>query len=545
MWSEIAEPQNYQDAIDDPVYGKEWRLAIEEEYESLMKNGAWELVELPPGKNLVTCKWVFKVKHDANGNTVRFKARLVARGFSQAYGIDYFETYAPVAKLTTYRVIFALAALEQWEIHGMDVITAYLLGLLDEEIYMVLPEGFARTGMKRNLVCRLLRSLYGLKQAARVWNQKIHAFLNKIGFVRSSADPCLYVDTKRNIYITIWVDDLLIAGKNGRDIAAVKAQLAKEFEMKDLGELTHFLGMRITRTNGKIAIDQGSYIRQVLERYRMSDSKPVSTPLAPGMRLVKATESDHGDVDLKLYQGMVGSIMYVMLCTRPDLAFPIQQLSQFSSNPANAHFQAGKWAMRYLQGTQTAGPIYNGEITGPIWAYCDADYGAGEDRKSISGYVFMLTGSAISWQAKKQATVALSTVESEYNALAQAIREALWLQALLKDMGMEKYAPRTINCDNQGAIALAKNPTHHAKTKHVDVQLHFIRDHMENGTINVEYYPTENMLADLMTKGLPHERHKRLLQSMGVEPCGQNHHAITKLKDMESPSGSVEVTAPP
>ena len=298
MWSESAqiEPQSYEEAVNHPVYAKEWIMAIQEEYESLMKNGAWELVELPPGKNPVTCKWVFKAKHDANGNIVRFKARLVARGFSQAYRIDYFETYAPVAKLTTYRVIFALAALEQWEIHGMDVITAYLLGLLDEEIYMIQPEGFVKTGMKRNLVCRVLRSLYGLKQAARVWNQKIHTFLIKIGFVRSSADPCLYIDTKRNIYITIWVNDLLIAGKNQRDIAAVKAQLAGEFEMKDLGELKHFLGMKITRTGDRISIDQSSYIRQILERYGMSNSNPVSTPLAPGARLVRMT-GPNGDVD--------------------------------------------------------------------------------------------------------------------------------------------------------------------------------------------------------------------------------------------------------
>ena len=412
MWSESAqmELQCYEEAVNHPVYAKEWIMAIQEEYESLMKNGTWELVELPPGKNLVTCKWVFKAKHDANGNIVRFKARLVARGFSQACGIDYFETDVPVAKLTMYRVIFALAILEQWEIHRMDVITTSLLGILDEEIYMVQPEGFVKTGMKRNLVCRILRSLYGLKQVACVWNQKIHAFLIKIGFVRSSADPSLYVDAKRNIYITIWVDDLLIAGQNRRDIANVKGQLAGEFEMKDLGELKHFLGMKISRTNNKISIDRGGYICQVLERYEMSNSKPVSTPLAPGARLAKASDLS-SDVDSKLYQGIVGSNMYGMLCTSPDLAFPIEQLSQFSSNLANTHFQAGKRAMRYLQGTQTAGPSYNGEITGPIQGYCDADYGAAEDRKSISGYVFLLGCAPISRQAKKQTTVAQSTVE--------------------------------------------------------------------------------------------------------------------------------------
>jgi len=193
------------------------------------------------------------------------------------------------------------------------------------------------------------------------------------------------------------VDDFVIAGKNGRDIAAVKAQLAGEFEMKDLGELKPFLGMKIARTSdGRISIDQGGYIRQVLERYGMSNSKPVSTPLAPGACLTKATRAHHGDVDAKLYQGVVGSIMYGMLYTRPNLAFPIQQLSQFSSNPAIAHFQAGKRAMCYLQRTQTAGPIYNGEIMGPIQGYCDADYSAGKDRKSISGYIFLLAGAPIS-----------------------------------------------------------------------------------------------------------------------------------------------------
>ena len=516
------EPQSYGEAINDPIYGKEWELAIKEEYDSLMKNGSWELTELPPGKNIVSCKWVFKAKQDANGNVIRFKARLVARGFSQAYGIDYFETYAPVAKLTTYRTIFALAALEKWEIHGMDVITAYLLGKLDEEIYMAQPEGFVQTRMKKGLVCKLQRSLYGLKQAARVWNQKIHASLVKLGFTRSNADPCLYIDVKRGIYITIWVDDLLVAGKNGKDIAAVKQQLGKEFEMKDLGQLRHFLGMRISQSpNGGISIDQNGYIRQILERFGMQDSKPVSTPFAAGSRFVKAAVTS-SMTDIKQYQCMVGSLMYAMLCTRPDLAYAIQQLSQFNSNPTTAHFQAAKRVLRYLQGSQTTGLVYtthNDEITIAVQGYCDADYAADDDRKSISGYLFTLAGSPISWQAKKQTTVAQSTVEAEYAAMAHATKEAIWLQYLLRDLGMSKYESKVLFCDNQGAISLAKNPSHHAKTKHVDVQLHFIRDHIEKGTINVEYCPTDDMIADLMTKGLARDRHAGLMGLMGMGTC--------------------------
>ena len=530
------DPASYEEAIKHPICGKEWELAIKEEYKSLMKNGAWELVELPPGKNIVTCKWVFKTKHDSNGDIVRFKARLVARGFSQAFGIDYFETYAPVAKLTTYRTIFALAALEQWEIHGMDVITAFLLGKLDEEIYMAQPEGFVAKGMKAGMVCRLLRSIYGLKQASRVWNRRLHRFLIRIGFIQSKADPCLYVNHKRKIWITIWVDDLLIAGKDGNEIACIKKQLGDEFEMKDLGLIKHFLGMRITRENRSISIDQTGYIRAILERFGMEASKPVSTPLATGSRLVKAIDDD-SNVDLKLYQGIIGSIMYAMLCTRVDLAFAIQQLSQFNSKPTNAHLQAAKRALRYLQRTQNVGLKYNAEITTPVQAYCDADYGAGEDRKSISGYAFMLAGSAISWQAKKQTTVALSTVESEYHALAQAIKEAIWLQNLFKDLNMEKYAPRVINCDNQGAIALAKNPTHHARTKHVDIELHFIRDHVELGTIELKYCPTDDMIADIMTKALARDRHVRLMGLMGLKTTTPSRVEDNRIGKVDTKAG--------
>jgi len=407
--------------------------------------------------------------------------------------------------------------------------------------------------MKRNLVCKLLRSLYGLKQAARIWNQKIHAFLLKIGFIRSSADPCLYIDVKRSVYITIWVDDLLIAGKNGRDIANTKAKLSGEFEMKDLGELTHFLGMRISRNNGTITIDQAAYIRQILERFKMQDSKPVSTPLAAGSRLTKATNGEDGKIDIKQYQAMGGSLMYAMLCTRPDLAFAIQQLSQFNSNPTTAHSQAAKRALRYLQGSQTTGLVYgkhNDETTIQVQGYCDADYAAGDDRKSISGCLFMLAGSAISWQAKKQTTVAQSTAESEYAAMAHAAKEAIWLQYLLRDLNMSKYEPSILFRDNQGAISLAKNPTHHAKTKHVDVQLHFIRDHIEKGTINVKYCPTEDMLADIMTKGLAKDRHAGLMRSMGMGICGATGSSSSgarqkELKDgqhsAETTSGSVEL----
>lgn len=524
MWLESTEPRNYQEAVNHPLYGKEWELAIREEYNSLMKNGAWELVETPAGRNIVTCKWVFKAKRDAEGRMVRFKARLVARGFTQAYGIDCLETYAPVAKLTTYRVIFALAALEQWEIHGMDVITAFLLGKLDEEIFMVQLEGFERQGAKGKMVCRLLRSIYGLKQASRVWNIQLHEFLIKIGFKRSNADTCLYVNAKLSIIIAIWVDDILIAGKSAQNIANVKKQLAGAFRMKDLGQLTHFLGMRVTRTpDGGISIDQSTYIKDILARFGMEDSKAVSTPLATGTKLIQTTMEDPSRSSDKsardnvqpLYQSIVGSLMYAMLCTRPDIAYAVQQLSQFGSDPSPIHLQAAKRVLRYLQGSQNTHLTYKRDNE-TIQGYSDADWASDEDRKSISGYVFTLAGSSISWQAKKQSTIALSTAEAEYAALTQAAKEAIWLQNLLKDLGMSKYAPRIVNIDNQGTIALAENPIHHARTKHLDIQLQFVRDSIENGTIKLQYCPTDVMLADIMTKALAKERHGRMCELIGM-----------------------------
>jgi hypothetical protein len=243
----------------------------------------------------------------------------------------------------------------------------------------------------------------------------------------------------------------------------------------------------------------------------------MSTPITAGSRLVPANADQDDNADIKHYQAMVGSLMYAMLCTCSDLAYAIQQLSQFNSKPTNAHFQAAKRVFRYLQGTQTMDLVYDKKHYDRIQGHCDADYAADRDRKSISGSLFTLGGSPISWQAKKQTTVAHSTVESEYAAMAHAAKEMLWLQYLLKDLGMTKYEPEVLFCDNQGAfISLAKNPTHHAKTKHVDVQLHIIRDHVEKGTINVEYCPTEDMLADLMTKGLARERHGRLLGLLGM-----------------------------
>jgi hypothetical protein len=286
----------------------------------------------------------------------------------------------------------------------------------------------------------------------------------------------------------------------------------------------------------------------------MEELKSVSTPFAVGSRYLSANSDNEGaakpsTMEIKQYQAMVGSLVYAMLCTRPDLAYAIQQLSQFSPNPTNAHFQAAKRVFRYLQGTHMMSLVYSGkdndDVIDRVQVYCDADYALGEDRKLISGSLLTFAGCPISWQAKKQTTVAQSTVEGEYAAMAHTAKELIWMGYLLKDLGMSKYAPTILYSDNQGAISLAKNRKHHGKTKHVEVQLHFIRDHVEKGTFSVEYCPTEDMLADIMTKGLPWERHEKLVGMMGMRMGNckviGNTSPSSSQGGTESTSGSVEL----
>ena len=349
------------------------------------------LLTLPEGCQTVTCKWVFRYKLNKWGNIVRFKARLVARGFSQVYGIDYLDTFAPVAKLAALRILFAIAALEDLEIHQMDVVTAFLLGGLEEEIYMEQPEGFEKTGRKgERLVCKVRKGLYGLKQSARNWYLRLKRYLESIGFVRCNADHCIYFNSATEIIIAVWVDDLILLGKTVEAINIVKSDLGKEFEMKDLGELEYFLGIQVARdrTKRRLHIDQSGYINTILERFGMANSNPVSTPIATGTVFQKSTPNDQL-VDSKFYQRIVGSLMYAMLGTRPDIAYAVSQLSQFNAVPNSTHLAAAKRVLRYLKGTSTLGITYGGhELI--MKAYCDADHGKSEDRKSISGICICL-----------------------------------------------------------------------------------------------------------------------------------------------------------
>ena len=509
-----AEPATYQEAINHKTRAKGWEKAFMVEYNALMKNNTWKLVERPENRQIVSSKWVPKHKRDQFGTITRLKGRVVARGFSQTYGVDYNETYAPVAKLASIRILFAIAAAYDLEIDQMDVVTAFLANLLEEEIYMEQPEGFTDGTDK---VCKLERSIYGLKQSARLWNKRLDARLKEIGFDQTHSDHCVYINKSTGVIVAIWVDDLIIFGKDSVGVDLLKRQLSEAFDMKDMGKLQYFLGIQVhrDRKNRLIQIHQRGYTNIILKRFGMENSAPVSTPMATGTKLCKSTD-ESTPADQKQYQSNVGSQMYDMLCTRPDLAYTISQISQFSTNPSTIHETAAKRSLRYLNGTRNFGITYDGSKGLVLETYCDADYGGGEDRKSISGLLVNLCGGAIVWGSKKQTSTAVSSTESEYMALLLAAKESIWIQQLLSELEYSAINGNVIYCDNQGAIALANNPEYHARTKHIDIQYHFIRECVQNGKIDLIYCPTEDMLADAMTKALARDRHMDLLSKMGV-----------------------------
>jgi hypothetical protein len=513
-------PTTYHEAVSGPE-AKEWEGAAADELASIMKHGTWELVKLPPGRKAVGCKWIFTIKRDAAGNIKRYKARLVAKGYSQVEGLDYTETFAPVAKFTSIRVLLALAAAHDWEVHHMDVKTAFLNGDLEEEVYMDQPEGFQEVG-KEDLVCRLKKSLYGLKQAPRAWNIKLHEELSKLGFIRLEADHSVYARGSSNgqTYLLVYVDDMLIVGSCHEVVKEMKKDLSKVFTMTDLGEASYFLGLEFSRDRGarRIYLHQGGYIAKMLEKYGMADCRPVRTPFPSGLKLPPGEE---GVFPLQQYQSAVGSLMYLMVGTRPDLAFAVGAVSQFMACPTKTHWEAVKHIFRYVSAT-TQLKLALGQSKGEpkVVGYSDADWGANDiNRRSISGYAFKLGDGAISWASKKQTSVALSSTEAEYMALTQACKEAIWIKRYLMELGVQREGPLVIRADNQSCIALARNPEFHARTKHIDIQYHFIREKVEGGEVALEYCSTKAMVADVLTKPTTRDKHEWCTKALGLVPA--------------------------
>ncbi|MCP3667284.1 MAG: hypothetical protein GY696_33120 [Gammaproteobacteria bacterium] len=511
-----VEPKTVKQALASENSDK-WKEAMDSEYQSLLKNKTWSLEKLPEGRSTVGSKWCFKIKRDADGKIDRFKARLVAQGYSQEYGIDYAETFSPVARYTSVRMVLSLANQLDWEADQMDVQTAFLNGTLDEEIFMKQPVGYVEPG-KEDFVCKLKKSLYGLKQASRCWNTAMDTFLRESGYRKSTADSCVYCKVVGDdlIIIALYVDDLLIVTKHRSVLDKEKKVLSSKFDTKDLGPVHHILGIKVDRDreNRRLFMSQEKLFSELLQNFGMENCNPVSTPIEAGLKL----ESHDGDsVDKARYQSLIGSINYAVTATRPDLAAALTSVNKFMQNPGPQHWSAAKRILRYIKGTLSHGILFSGDDSGiTLSGYTDADWGGDiETRQSTSGYVFNLGGGPISWRSKRQQEVAQSTVEAEYIAASVATRECLWLRHLLSDIGFEQLTT-TVFCDNQGAIAISKNPTHHERTKHMGLKVAFVRDHCTKGDIQLVYCPTNEMLADVFTKFVPRDRFSTLINKMSV-----------------------------
>ena len=513
----VSEPANYEDAVSPSnPHLYQWREAIAKELESLDKNGTWEEVEeLPsPETNVVDSKWVFKVKYQENGEPGEFKARLVARGFSQVQGVDYEETFAPTVRHECLRVLFALAAKEGWDIHQMDVISAFLAGTLRERVYMERPKGCHWKGR----YCLLVKSLYGLKQAARVWYQLLTGWLIRNGFKAFDCDEGIL--SNGEIIVAIWVDDLLIFGKSRAEIEKGKDLLRRKFNMKDLGEAQVCLGIRIQRDlpTRAIWIDQTAYASGVLKRFKVDKMSSSPLPMESGAQYNLAQEGE--DADTELYQQAVGSLMH-LTHTRPDITFAVHKVAQFSHQPKKHHWTAVLRILRYVKGTVDFGIKYSGT---KVEVYSDTDFaGDRKDRKSTKGNVFLIGGGAVMWESQKIRSVPTSSTEAEYIGLSDTAKKAIWFRRLLSSVygtREEIQGPIQILGDNEGALNVSKGVSSQKRTKHVDVRYHHIRDEIEQGRISLTYCPTALMRADGFTKPLPGPRFLEDRGKIGVVDVG-------------------------
>ena len=517
---DVQEPKSYNEAVNSPQ-AENWRKAMQTEYNSLMDNNTWTLVKEPEDQQVLPGKWVYKVKYGADGQVDKLKARYVAKGYAQVEGLDFFDTYAPTCKPETFRILLATAAQKDLQLGQMDVKSAYLHSNIEEEIYLEQPQGFvkkANSGQK--LVCKLNKSIYGLKQAAKNWYEALTSLLLKEGFKRSRNDYCLFVRKEEDetfSYVLVWVDDIVVAGATEEAVNEIKSMLNENFKMDDRGALNWFLGMQILRTHDKITVDQKKYVETVLQQFNMSDCKAVATPGEVNLKLVKSDDEEQKLVDPKLYRSLVGSLLFIGKQTRPDILHIVNQLSRFLDKPNESHWKAAKHILRYLKGTIDLRLTFLKNSNSDIIGDSDADWsGDLNDRKSTTGYYFKFEGNggAISWEVKKQATVALSSAEAEYQAMAAAVQEAIYLRALLEDFGLPMKKSIDIGEDNQSCIKMCHNPVMHKRSKHIDTKLHFIRERVENKEVKIHYVPTEEMTADILTKSLPRvkvQKHRTVL----------------------------------
>jgi hypothetical protein len=506
------EPRSVEEALSEQC----WRQAMQTEMQAIEDNQTWDVSVLPPKSKAIGLKWVFKIKRDPEGKIIKHKARLVAKGYAQRYGVDFDEVFAPVARIETVRVLLALAAQGGWEVHHMDVKSAFLNGDLSEIVYVQQPPGFVIGS--RDKVLKLKKALYGLKQAPRAWNAKLDRELTALGFVRSQLDHAVYRRRNRDSFLLVgvYVDDLIISGPDVQDIRKFKDEMKKKFSMSDLGLLSYYLGIEVKQSANGITLCQSSYAIKILEVAGMSDCNSCETPMECRLKLRKLEDGE--PVRPTEYRSIIGSLRYI-INTRPDLAYAVGVVSRYMEAPGKEHWAAVKHILRYLKGTVRYGCRYDkgAELKPILIGYSDSDFaGDVEDRKSTTGIGYFLGRSLVTWVSQKQRIVALSSCEAEYVAGAAAACQGIWLSRLIADMLGTKEMTVKLLMDNQSAIALSKNPVHHDRSKHIDTRYHFLRQCIEEGKVEVDHVGTDQQLADLFTKALGRVKFVELRSALGV-----------------------------
>ena len=504
-----VEPKHFKKAVGQKV----WDDSMTVEIVALEDQHTWDIVDLPPGKIAIGSQWVYKIKYDADGTVRRHKSRVVAMGNKQIEGQDYKETFAPVIKMTTVRLLLRLVAANNWEMYQMDVNNAFLHGDLEEEVYMKIPPGYRHT--HPNKVCRLRKSLYGLKQAPRCWFKKLSDSLLRFGFFQSYDDYSLFSYTRKGIElrVLVYVDDLLICGNHSHMLQKFKEYLGKSFSMKDLGKLKYFLGFEVSRGPEGIFVSQRKYALDIVTDTGNLGCQPAATPLEQNHKLAISTSPVLTDPNK--YRRLMGRLIY-LVHTRPELSYSVHVLLQFMKKPRQDHWQAALRVVRFIKGSLGQGIMLSSSADLSLTVFCDSDWSSCPlTRRSLSAFVVMLGDSPISWKTKKQKTVSHSSAEAEYRSMAAALREVKWLRKLLKGLDVEQKSTRFF-CDSKAAIHIASNVVFHERTKHIENDCHAVRDAVQAGLIKLHHIWTQDQVADILIKALGRAQFRNLLSKLGI-----------------------------
>jgi hypothetical protein len=496
------DPAGYEEAMNRSDKQK-WLEAMKEEIQSLKKNHVWELVDCPENVNVVTNKWVLRIKRKPDGTVERYRARLVARGFSQKHGIDYNETYSPVVNTTTIRLLLAYATKERLKIAQFDVKTAFLYGNLEENIYMEQPEGFIEAEGK---VCHLKRSLYGLKQAPRQWNKRFSQFLKRENLKALENDECIFYRRDPLLIIAIYVDDGIIFARDQLEIDQILSQLQKEFDIHSV-EPTAYLGFQIAQLDdGRLAIHQTSYINKILKKFNMTGTKPVEAPVTMSRSIMDGNSNEPLSSDMP-YREAIGSLMYAAVTTRIDIAYAVNKMSRKVAEPTVPDWKDVMKIFKYLVDKQDLAIVYDPSDEMGLHAYCDADFaGDIQSSKSTTGLIILYCGAPIHWRSSRQSLVTLSSTEAEVVSLCTTVKDIMWLRKIAEELDIIKPDPIPIFCDNQSAIRITTKQKSIQRTRHMSAQAAYVVEQVEEKKISIHHVSTKQQLADMLTK--PTTAHK-------------------------------------